>query len=503
MDVFNNLMQGFVLAMSFNNLLACFLGVLIGTVVGVLPGIGPVGAMALLLPFSFGLDAGTSLILLAGIYYGAMYGGSTTSILINVPGEAASVVTCLDGYQMARKGRAGAALAVAGIGSWVAGSVGVVLLMLFAPPLGKAALSFGPPEYFAISLVGMLLLSNLSGDSFIKAFLIFTIGMMISTIGIDVLTGFNRLSFDVLELTRGIEFLPCAMGLFGMAEVFAIAVEPYDVGEMIKVKFKELYPSREELKKSVWPVIRGSFVGFPIGLIPGPAAILSSLVAYRLEKGISKHPEEFGKGAIEGVAGPESANNAAAAGAMVPLLALGIPFAPATAVLLGGLMLHGVAPGPTFITGNSQLFWLVVASMYIGNFMLLILNLPLVGVFASLTKVPAKFLIPVVTSIMFIGSYSLNNSLFDIFMLLFFGLLGFIFKSLNYPATPLLVGLVLGPVFEKSLRQGLIMADGNFMFFVQRPISGTLLAVAALIVVWTVYSELKKRKRNKIIEVCE
>ena len=326
MEVFNNLLQGFVLALSFNNLLACFLGVLIGTIVGVLPGIGPVGAMALLLPFSFGLDAGTSLILLAGIYYGAMYGGSTTSILINVPGEAASVVTCLDGYQMARKGRAGAALAVAGIGSWVAGTVGVVLLMLFAPPLGKAALSFGPPEYFAISLVGMLLLSNLSGDSFIKAFLVFTLGMMISTIGIDVLTGFNRLSFDVLELTRGIEFLPCAMGLFGMAEVFAIAVEPYDVGEMIKVKFRELYPNREELKKSVWPVIRGSFVGFPIGLIPGPAAILSSLVSYRLEKGISKHPEEFGKGAIEGVAGPESANNAAAAGAILAMCVAWIRF---------------------------------------------------------------------------------------------------------------------------------------------------------------------------------
>ena len=500
MDVVSNLMQGFELALSFNNLAACFIGVLIGTIVGVLPGIGPVGAMALLLPFSFGLDAGTSVILLAGIYYGAMYGGSTTSILINVPGEAASVVTCLDGYQMARKGRAGAALAVAGIGSWVAGTIGVVLLMLFAPPLGRAALSFGPPEYFAISLVGMLLLSNLSGDSFIKSFLVFTIGMMISTIGIDVLTGFNRLSFGVLELTRGIEFLPCAMGLFGMAEVFAIAVEPYDVGEMIKVKFRDLYPSREELKKSVWPIIRGSFIGFPIGLIPGPAAILSSFISYRVEKGISAHPEEFGHGAIEGVAGPESANNAAAAGAMVPLLALGIPFAPATAVLLGGLMLHGVAPGPTFITGNSQLFWLVVASMYIGNFMLLILNLPLVGLFASLTKVPPKILIPVVTSIMFIGAYSLNNSLFDIFMLLFFGLLGYIFKHLNYSATPLLVGLVLGPVFEKSLRQGLIMADGSFLYFLQRPISGTLLAVAALIIVWTIYGGVKKQKLSKIVE---
>lgn len=498
MEVFSNLAQGFVVAMSMDNLLACFIGVLIGTIVGVLPGIGPVGAMALLLPFSFGMDTGASLIMLAGIYYGSMYGGSTTSILLNVPGEAASVVTCLDGYQMAKKGRAGAALAVAGIGSWIAGTVGIVLLMLFAPPLGQAALSFGPPEYFAISVVGMLLLSNLSGDSFLKSFLIFTVGMMISTIGIDAVTGYNRLSFGVLELTRGIDFLPVAMGLFGMAEVFAIAVEPYNVGELIKVKFKELYPSRQELKTSVWPIIRGSFIGFPVGLIPGPAAILSSLISYRVEKGLSRRPEEFGKGAIEGVAGPESANNAASAGAMVPLLALGIPFAPATAVLLGGLMIHGVAPGPTFITSHAELFWLVIASMYIGNFMLLILNLPLVGVFASLTKVPPKTLIPIVTAIMFIGTYSLNNSLFDIGLLLFFGLLGFLLKYLCYSATPLLVGLVLGPVFEKGLRQGLIMADGNFLFFLQRPISGTLLGIAALIILWTIYRGMKKQKPQPI-----
>lgn len=500
MDVFSNLAQGFAVAMSVDNLLACFIGVLIGTVVGVLPGIGPVGAMALLLPFSFGMDTGASLIMLAGIYYGSMYGGSTTSILLNVPGEAASVVTCLDGYQMAKRGRAGAALAVAGIGSWIAGTVGILLLMLFAPPLGQAALSFGPPEYFAISVVGMLLLSNLSGDSFLKSFLIFTVGMMISTIGIDAVTGYNRLSFGVLELTRGIDFLPVAMGLFGMAEVFAIAVEPYSVGELIKVTFKELYPSRQELKKSVWPIIRGSFIGFPVGLIPGPAAILSSLISYRVEKGLSRRPEEFGKGAIEGVAGPESANNAASAGAMVPLLALGIPFAPATAVLLGGLMIHGVAPGPTFITGHVELFWLVIASMYIGNFMLLILNLPLVGVFASLTKVPPKTLIPIVTAIMFIGTYSLNNSLFDIGVLLLFGLLGFLLKYLCYSATPLLVGLVLGPVFEKGLRQGLIMADGNFLFFLQRPISGTLLGIAALIIIWTIYSGMKKQK---LIDNCD
>jgi putative tricarboxylic transport membrane protein len=425
-----------------------------------------------------------------------MYGGSTTSILLNVPGEAASIVTCLDGYEMAKKGRAGAALFVAAIGSFIAGTVGIVFMMIFAPPLGAAALAFGPPEYFAISLIGMLLLSNLSGDSFLKSFLMFVVGMMISTIGIDALDGYSRLSFGSLELTRGIELVPCIMGLFGLAEVFAVALEPYDVGELIKVKFRDLYPNKEELKRSVWPIIRGSFVGFPIGLIPGPAAILSSLVSYRLEKGMSKHPEEFGHGAIEGVAGPESANNGAASGAMVPLLALGIPFAPATAVLLGGFMIHGVAPGPTFITNHADLFWLIIASMYIGNFMLLVLNLPLVGVFASLTKVPAKTLMPLVAAIMFIGTYSINNNFFDIYIFVLFGLIGFILKCINFSAASLIVGFVLGPVFEKGLRQGLIMTDGNLFSFFQRPISGTLLAIAILIAAWTVYSQIKKSYRH-------
>lgn len=496
MDVIGSLMQGFIDASSFNNLFACFVGVLVGTIVGVLPGIGPVGAMALLLPFSFGMDPGASIIMLAGIYYGSMYGGSTTSILLNVPGEAASVVTCLDGYKMAKKGRAGAALAVAAIGSFIAGTFGIVFMMVFAPPLGAAAVAFGPPEYFAISVLGMLLLSNLTGTSFLKSFLMFVVGMMISTIGIDAITGYSRLSFGVLELTRGIELVPCIMGLFGMAEVFAVALEPYDVGELIKVKFKDLYPNKQELKRSVWPTIRGSIVGFPIGLIPGPAAILSSLVSYRLEKGMSKHPEEFGHGAIEGVAGPESANNGAASGAMVPLLALGIPFAPATAVLLGGFMIHGIAPGPTFIINHADLFWLVIASMYIGNVLLLILNLPLVGLFASLTKVPAKTLMPLVTAVMFIGTYSINNNFFDIYILLLFGLIGFILKCTDFSAASLIVGFVLGPVFEKGLRQGLIMVDGNFLAFFQRPISGTLLTGAVLIAVWIIFGKVKKSYRT-------
>ena len=492
MDVVVSLMQGFSSALSMNNLLACFVGVFVGTVVGVLPGIGPTGAMSLLLPFSFGLDTGASLIMLSGIYYGSMYGGSTSSILLNVPGEAASVVTCLDGYQMAKRGRAGAALAVAGIGSFIAGTVGIVLIMLFAPPLGKAALAFGPPEYFGIAVVGMLMLCNLSGGSFLKSLLTFVIGMMLSTVGIDVISGTMRLTFGMSELSKGIDFLPLAMGLFGMAEVLSVAIEPYSVQEAIKVKFKELYPSRQEAKKSIWPIIRGSFIGFPIGLIPGPAAVLSSLLSYRVEKSCSKHPEEFGKGAIEGVAGPESANNAASAGAMVPLLALGIPFAPTTAVLLGGLMIHGVTPGPQFITEHAELFWLVIASMYIGNLLLIVLNLPLVGFFAKLTTVSAKTLMPIVTAIMFIGVYSLNNSWFDMVLLLLFGLLGYVLKNFGYPSTPLLIGLVLGDVFEVGLRQGLIMGQGNLLLFVQRPISGALLGIAAIILIWTIYKQGKK-----------
>lgn len=323
MEVVAQLMNGFAAVFTLENLFACFMGVFIGTIVGVLPGIGPVSSMALLLPFSFGLDVGTSLVLLGGIYYGSMYGGSTTSILINMPGEGASVVTCIDGYQMAKKGRAGAALAVSAIGSWVAGTLGVVLLMVFAPPLGQLALSFGPPEYLGISLIGMILLSNLTGDSFLKSMLMFIVGMMIATIGIDSLLGFNRLSFGVMELSRGIDMLPLAMGLFGMGEVLSVALEPYGTGELIKVKFRDLYPTKQEVKKSILPIVRGSLIGFPIGLIPGPAPLISSLVSYKVEKSASKHPEEFGHGAIEGVAGPESANNAAAAGAMVPLFGPG------------------------------------------------------------------------------------------------------------------------------------------------------------------------------------
>ena len=455
--------------------------------------------MAILLPFSFGMDPGTGLILLAGIYYGAMYGGSTTSILVNVPGEATSMITCIDGYEMAKKGRAGAALSISAIGSFIAGTVGIVGLMFFAPPLALLALKFGPPEFFALSVFMLLLLSNLTGGSFLRALLMVLSGIMIGTVGTDLISGIDRFTFNSAELSKGIELLPVIMGLFGLSEIFMVSLAPYQAGEAKKVKFKDLYLTKEEAKSSIWPIIRGSAIGFPMGLLPGPSAFLSSLISYKVEKQVSNTPERFGKGAIEGVAGPESANNAASSAAMIPLLALGMPFAPPTALLLGGLMIHGIAPGPLFITQHGDIFWLVVASMYIGNVMLIILNLPLVGVFASLATVPPKYLMPTVATIMVIGSYSVNNSIFDLWVMIIFGVIGLIMKYADFEAAPLIVGLVLGPVFEEGLRKALLMSEGKMMFFLGRPITATLLALSTMLLLWVIY---KGVKGNKSVNNC-
>ncbi len=499
MDALTNLTNGLMSAFSFEMLLVCFIGVFIGQVTGVLPGIGPTGAMAILLPLTFGMDPGAGLIMLAGIYYGSMYGGAITSILVNLPGEAASLVTTLDGYKMARKGRAGAALSIAAIGSWVAGTLSIVGLMFFAPILANAALAFGPPEFFALALFGLIVLSNLTGGSFGRSFLMVIIGLMLSTIGIDLVTGDDRLTFGVLELSSGIDLVPVVMGLFGLAEIFSVALAPYQSSNLIKVKLKDMYPSKKESKRSIWPILRGTFVGFPMGLLPGPAGFMSTLISYKLEKKLSRHPDEFGKGAIEGVAGPESANNAASTSAMIPFLALGFPFSPPTALLLGGLLVHGISPGPMFISQHSDLFWLVVASMYIGNVMLLGLNIPLVGVFASLTRVPVKILMPIITGIMFIGAYSVNNSIFDLWIMFIFGIVGFIMKYCNFEPAPIVVGLVLGTLLEEGLRQGLMMTEGNFLQFFDRPITATLLSISILIVIWAVFRKaipLKKTTTN-------
>lgn len=478
MDSLQGLAYGFGVALSGQNLLACFLGCLVGTLVGVLPGIGPIGAMALLIPSTFGLNPATALIMLAGIYYGAMYGGSTTSILVNVPGESASVMTCVEGYQMARKGRAGAALAVAGVGSFVAGTMGIVALMFFAPALSKVAIEFGPPEYFAIALAGLVFLSRLGEGSALKSFLMVVLGLMLSTVGMDPISGLPRFTFGQIELGQGIEMIPVVMGLYGIGEVLTIAEQITGISDVIKVRLRELFPTFAEWKRSVFPMLRGGGLGFLIGLIPGPAAVISTFAAYGMEKKLSRHPEEFGKGAIEGVAGPEAANNSATAGAMVPLLALGVPFAPATAVLLGALMIHGVQPGPLLMIDRPDVFWGIVASMYIGNLMLLALNLPLVGIFANLLRLPQHFLMGIVLLLCLVGTYSVNNSMLDLGILVIMGIAGYILRKLRFDMAPLVLAVVLGPMLEKSLRQSLFLTRGEVLPLLVRPLTASLLLLS-------------------------
>ena len=494
MDPIQGLIYGLGVAFTGQNLLACFFGVLTGTVVGVLPGIGPLGAMALLIPSTFALGPTTALIMLAGIFYGAQYGGSTTSILVNVPGEAASVVTCIDGYQMARKGRAGAALAVAAVGSFIAGTLGVVGLMLFAPPLAELALKFGPPEYFALMLVGLVFLSQLGRQSAAKSYLMVAFGLLLGTVGMEAISGMPRFTFGEIELGQGVELAPVAMGLFGVAEVLIIAEKITGIPAMIKVKLRELFPTRKEWKKAFLPMLRGGGLGFFIGLVPGPAAILSTFASYALEKKFSKHPEEFGKGAIEGVAGPESANNSATAGLMVPLLALGIPFAPVPAMLLSALVIQGVQPGPLLMTQRPDIFWGVVASMYIGNFILLILNLPLVSVFANILRLPQHLLMALILLLCLVGTYTLNNSIVDIYILIGMGIIGYILRKMKFDMAPLILALVLGPMMEKSLRQSLFMSRGDLGPFVSRPLTAILLSVALAGIVLPLLFRLRKNK---------
>ena len=465
------------------NVLACFVGAVIGTLVGVLPGLGPAAAMALILPLTLKLGPTAGLIMLAGIYYGSMYGGSTTSILVNVPGEPASVVTTLDGYAMARKGRAGAALAVAAIGSFVAGTFSVIALQLFAPLLARSALAFGPSEYFALTALGIILLSNLTGKSRIKSLLMMMVGLMLSTIGMDPVGGIERFSFGILSAQGGISFIAITAGLFGVAEVLSFVAQKVKEMDLTPVKFRELYPNREELRRSMAPMARGSVLGFLIGLLPGPAATIAAFASYGLERRVSKHKEEFGRGAIEGVAGPESANNAAAGGAMIPLLSLGLPFTPTTAVLLGGMLLHGITPGPFLMRDRPEVFWGVIGSFYLGNAMLLILNLPLVGIFAKIVRIAPKYLMPTVLVLCVIGAYGDNSNLFDVWVMLGAGIVGYLMRKYDYEPAPLVVGLVLGTVMERSLRQTLIISRGNVSGLWESPISAIILLVALVVAI--------------------
>jgi len=501
MEILANVMLGFQVALQPANLFFCFMGVLIGTLVGVLPGLGPVAAMSLLLPTTFHLSPVSAIIMLSGIYYGAMYGGSTTSILVNIPGEAASVITCLDGYQMARKGRAGAALGIAAFGSFIAGTLSIVGLMLLAPLLAEVALKFGPPEYFSLMLLGLVIVTFLAGSSMPKALLMAAFGLFLGLIGMDIMTATPRFTFGMYFLMDGVGLVPVVMGLFGVSEVL-LNVESKLERQIFVTKIKGLLPNRKDWRDSAWPIIRGSVIGFFLGILPGGGAVISSFVSYGVEKKLSRHPEKFGSGVIEGVAGPESANNAAAGGAFIPLLTLGIPANAVMAMLLGALTIYGMQPGPMLIKQHPDLFWGVVTSMYIGNIMLLVLNLPLIGIWVKILKIPYEVLFPLILLFCLIGVFSLNNNVGEIGLMLFFGGVGYFLKKFNYEAAPLVLAMVLGPMMENALRQSLIMANGSAAIFFTRPISlGVALLVLALLILpmlpWV------KKKREVIAEIIE
>jgi putative tricarboxylic transport membrane protein len=477
LDTLHNLAVGFSVALSPGVMLYAFVGCLVGTLVGVLPGVGPLAGISLLLPATFGMDATRAIVMLAGIYYGAMYGGSTTSILMRIPGEAASVMTCIDGYALARKGRAGAALAIAAVGSYVAGTVSVVGLMLLAPPLAAFALRFGPPEYFALLLFGLLVLAYMSAGSVLKSLAMAALGLLLGMVGIDQMSGYFRFAYGVVELGDGLGVVPVAVGLFGLAEILATAGQAVPP-KVIKPRVRELLPSRAEWAQSAWPIGRGTVLGFLVGIVPGSAHIISSFVAYALEKKLSRRPQEFGHGAIAGVAGPEAANNSATSGAFVPMLALGVPSGPIPAVMLAAMMVHGVSPGPLLITQQPALFWGFIASMYVGNLVLLILNLPLVGLFVNLLRVPYPYLYPGILAFSVLGVYAVNGSVVDVWIMLGMGLLGYVLRKLGFETAPIVLGVVLAPMIELALRQSLAMADGQYAIFLQRPIAATLLVVA-------------------------
>lgn len=477
----SNLATGFSAAATAQNLMYCFIGVTLGTLIGVLPGIGPLATIAMLLPATYRMtDPTSALIMLAGIYYGAQYGGSTTAILVNLPGESSSVVTTLDGYQMARRGRAGPALAVAALGSFFAGTVATFLIAAFAPPLAELAFKFGPAEYFSLMVLGLIAAVVLAHGSVIKALAVVVLGLLLGMIGTDVNSGVARFSFDIPELSDGIEFVAVAMGMFGFAEII-LNLEQRDKREVFTSKVSGLLPSASELRSSVWPVLRGTTLGSFLGILPGGGAVLASFSAYALEKKISRTPERFGKGAIEGVAGPEAANNAGAQTSFIPMLTLGIPTTPVMALMVAAMMIHNIQPGPQVMTSNPTLFWGLIASMWVGNLLLVILNLPLIGIWIKLLTVPYRVLFPAILLFCCIGAYSINNNVFDVFMTIPFAILGYVFKKLDCEAAPLLLGFVLGKLMEEYLRRALTISRGDPTVFFTRPLSATLLALAAVL----------------------
>jgi putative tricarboxylic transport membrane protein len=489
-----DLVYGFAVALQPLNLLACFSGVFVGTLIGVLPGIGPVGAMSILLPITFGMSPVAAIIMLAGIYYGSMYGGSTTSILVNIPGEAASVVTCLDGYQMAQKGRAGPALGIAAFASFIAGTVGLVGLMFMARPLAAFAVKFGPAEYFSLMCLGLSVLLYLTHGSILRGLAMAGAGLFLSLIGQDIVTGKVRFAFGLFGLQDGVGLVPLVMGLFGISEVLLNLDQPGE-RSVLSARIRHLLPTREDWGRSAKPIARGSVVGFFLGILPGGGAVISSFVSYALEKRFSRHPEQFGEGAIEGVAGPEAANNSATSGAFIPLFSLGIPANVVMALLLGALMIHGLRPGPLMLKEHPEIFWGTIASMYVGNLLLLLLNLPLIGIWVRVLKIPYRILFPLILLFCVIGVYSINGNVFDIFVMTLFGIVGYGLRKFDYEPAPLVLAFVLGPMLEQNLRQALILSDGSGAVFFTHPISAACLLLSFFLLVTGIFPNLLKRKR--------
>ncbi|MCE5262978.1 MAG: tripartite tricarboxylate transporter permease [Deltaproteobacteria bacterium] len=495
MEFFSNFSMAFRIAVEPMNLLACFIGVFLGTLTGVLPGLGAGAAMCLLLPVTFTLSPVQSIIMLAGIYYGAMYGGSTTSILLNVPGEGTSMITCLDGYPMAKQGRAGQALGIAAFGSFVAGTFSVVMLMILGPFLANVALEFGPPETVALTFLGLTLVTYLGSGSWFKSMMMAAFGLLLGCVGLDIVNGTERFTLDSLQLKDGIGLIPIMMGLFGIAEVLRTIETTFKKREFFKTSAKGLLPTRKDWKDSKGPMFRGTVVGFLLGVIPGGGGILASLMSYAIEKKVSKYPEKFGTGVIEGVAGPETANNAGAGGSFIPLLTLGIPCNVVMALLMGALMIHGITPGPLLPKEQPVVFWGVIGSMYIGNVMLLALNLPLIGIWVRILKIPYTILFPIIFLLCVIGSYTMNNSVWDVGVMITFGVLGYVMKKFGYDAAPLIMALVLGPMFESSFRQSLVISDGSLLIFLARPISAVFAGIALLVLISPIALHVLGKKR--------
>ncbi len=500
MDLLSNLALGFGTALSPWNLVYCFIGCLLGTLIGVLPGLGPAATIAMLLPFTFSLDPSASLIMLAGIFYGAQYGGSTTAILVNIPGESSSVVTAIDGHQLAKQGKAGMALSTAALGSFFAGTVSTLVIALFAPVLASAALEFGPAEYFSLMVLGLVASVVLAHGSLLKALAMIVFGLLVGVVGIDITSGASRMTFGVIELSDGVDIVAVAMGLFGLAEVMTNIGDSSLSRQTVKSKIAGLFPDMALLRKIAAPVVRGSAIGSVLGILPGGGALLASFASYAVEKKLAKDPSRFGRGAIEGVAGPESANNAGAQTSFIPMLTLGLPSNVTMALMIGAMVIQGIQPGPSVMTAQPALFWGLIASMWVGNLMLVILNLPLIGIWVRLLTIPYKYLAPSIVVFCAIGVYTLNATSFNIFVMAAFGVLGYILRRLECEPTPFLLGMILGPMVEENLRRALLLSRGDLMVFIERPISLILLLLTLAAIVLVTVPAVRRKRDEALVE---